>query len=630
MLGSTLMNQQLELSKFHLRLWLCALVMLGLFTLLGARFYYLQVVAHEHYQTLAENNRISIVPVVPNRGLIIDRNGMLLAHNFSAYTLEITPSRVDDLNATIDALTEIVGITPRDRRRFYKLLEESHRFESLPIKSRLNETEVARFAVNRYRFPGVDINARLFRNYPHGVATSHVVGYIGRINDDDLERLEEGGLIANYRGSDHLGKIGIEQSYETELHGVTGFEHVEIDASGRAVRSLRREGAIAGNNVVLSLDMKLQLMAEKAFGAYRGALVAIEPKSGEILAFLSQPGYNPNLFVDGIDQASWDEYNNSPDKPLNNRALRGQYPPGSTIKPFMALAGLHYGKRAPSATIFDPGYFSFSGSTHRYRCWRAEGHGSVDMKRSIVVSCDTYYYGLANELGIENMNAFLSRFSLGRPTGIDIEGEVAGVLPSRAWKKKRFKQVWYPGETVIAGIGQGYILMTPLQLAHATAMLANNGASIAPHFVRAIVDSRSAAIKVTAHTQSIVEFEPEHLRLVHEAMLAVTQAGGTAARAAAGAEYAFAGKTGTAQVVGMKQTEKYDESKVQQRFRDHALFIAYAPADEPKIALAILVENGGHGGSTAAPIARQVLDFYLLGKQPVEPAIETVAEEEHD
>ena len=631
MAGTAFSEQQVQLNLFRLRLWFCGVVVLVALSLLAARFYILQVVQHDHYNTLAENNRMSIVPVVPNRGVILDRSGLVLANNFSAYTLEITPNKIADLSATLDQLATLISITPRDRKRFNKLREESHRLDSLPIKNRLTEEEVARFAANRFRFPGVDINARLFRNYPQGLSASHVIGYIGRINDKDLEALEAEGKLSNYRGSDHLGKIGIEESYEDELHGQTGFEQVEIDAGGRAVRSLSREEPVAGNNLILGLDLKLQQITEKAFGKYRGALVAIDPKSGEILAFVSQPGFDPNLFVDGIDQASWDEYSNSPEKPLNNRAIRGVYPPGSTIKPFMALAGLHYGIRTPTTSIFDPGYYSLSGSSHRYRCWRSGGHGSVALKKSVVISCDTYYYGLAHELGIDRMHDFLGKFGFGQKTGIDVKDEVAGNLPSRAWKNKRFKQVWYPGETVISGIGQGYTLVTPLQLAHATAMIANNGMDIPPHFVKAKQDSRTGEIKPIVYpNRKPANFKLEDLVLVQDAMVAVTQPGGTAARAAAGAEYSFGAKTGTAQVKSMKQGERYDEKTVEERYRDHALFIAYAPAHDPRIALGMIVENGGHGGSTAAPIARQVLDYYLLGKLPAVPIPQSEDSEEHD
>lgn len=631
MASTAFSEHQVQLTHFRFRVWFCGLVVLGMLGLLASRFYFLQVMQHDHYHTLAENNRMSIVPVVPNRGLILDRAGLIMANNFSAYTLEINPSKVDNLEETIDRLASIVTITLRDRKRFNKLREDSHRFDSLPIRSRLSETEVARFAANRFRFPGVDINARLFRNYPQGISASHVVGYIGRINDKDLEILEGKGKLANYLGSNHLGKIGLEESFEDELHGGNGFEQVEIDAGGRAIRSLSREEAVAGNNLILSLDLKLQQIAEKAFGHYRGALVAIDPKTGEVLASVSQPGFDPNYFVDGIDQVNWDKYNTSEDRPLTNRALRGVYPPGSTIKPFMALAGLYYGKRTSATTIFDPGYYTLPGSSHHYRCWKSGGHGTVDLKKSVVISCDTYYYGLANELGIDRMHEFLSRFGFGQKTGIDVKDEDPGNLPSREWKQRRFKQVWYPGETVISGIGQGYILVTPMQLAHATAIIAGNGISIRPHFVKAIQNSQTGEIQsIDYPKEQPFPFKPEDLALVREAMVAVTQPGGTAARAAAGAPYAFGGKTGTAQVKSMKQGERYNEKTVEERYRDHALFIAYAPASDPTIAIGMIVENGGHGGSTAAPIARQVLDYHLLGKVPAAQIDETDVDEEHD
>lgn len=630
-----LRNHQQELYRFKLRLALGAGFVLVLFSLLATRFVYLQVIEHDHYETLAENNRISIIPVVPNRGLILDRNGVILAHNYSAYTLEITPSKAGSLDDTINGLAEIIDIAPRDRKRFKKLLEESRNFESLPIRSRLNDEEVAKFAANRFRFPGVEIKARLFRHYPRAELASHAIGHIGRINDADLDNLEDAGDLANYKGSDHIGKLGIEQKYERHLHGDTGFQQVEIDAGGRAVRVLSQRPPVSGSNLTLTLDSRLQEVAEKAFGQFRGALVAIDPKTGEVLAFVSKPGFDPNLFIDGIDPLNWDALNNSPDKPLNNRALRGQYPPGSTFKPFMALAGLELGKRSPSYTISDPGFFTLPGNAHRYRDWKVGGHGSVDLHKSIVISCDTYYYGLANDLGPDNIFNFIGRFGFGKKTGIDIEGEVTGLLPSREWKQKRYKQKWYAGDTISVGIGQGYNLATPLQLAYATAILANKGIAVQPHLVRSIVDSKNnQATTMPLKIESGQPFKEDNLERVRLAMIDVTQPGGTAARVGVGAPYQVAGKTGTAQVVAIKQNEKYVESRVAERHRDHALFIAYAPADDPKIALAIIVENGGHGGSTAGPIARQVLDYYLLGKKPqgeaATPEDAAAAEEDHD
>ena len=610
-------DSQREIHNFRQRLALSIGFVLFLLFILLARFVYLQVIQKNHYQTLAENNRISIVPISPSRGLILDRNGVVLAHNYSAYTLEITLSKVADLKTTIDELAKIVDIQPGDRKRFRRLLADNRKYESLPIRNRLTDYEVARFSGQRYRFPGVEIKARLFREYPHHDQISHLVGYIGRINQNEIAQLEEGGMGANYRGSEYIGKTGIEQSYESELHGVTGIEQVEVDAGGREVRVLSRTPPVSGNNLVLTIDAKLQEIAEQAFGNYRGALVAIDPGNGEILAFVSKPGYDPNLFIDGIDEQSWNELNNSPDVPLNNRALRGQYSPGSTIKPFMALAGLHYNKRTPDYTISDPGYFSLPNSYHRYRDWKKEGHGSVDLFKSIVVSCDTYYYGLATEMGVDNIHKFLSEFGFGKKTGIDMEGEASGLLPSQEWKKKRHKQKWYVGDTVSVGIGQGYSLVTPLQLAFATATLANDGIVYRPHLLKEVRNSRTNEKRpLGTYLESNLNINPDHLALVKSAMVAVTQPGGTAAQAGAGAPYTFAGKTGTAQVIGIKQGEKYIESQIQERHRDHAWFMTFAPSDQPRIALAVLVENGGHGSSTAAPIARKVLDYFLLGKLP--------------
>ena len=610
-------DTQREIHNFRLRLALSLGFVLLLLLILLARFVYLQVIQQSHYQTLAENNRISIVPIAPSRGLILDRNGVILAHNYSAYTLEITLSKVVDLKTTIDELAKLIDIQPGDRKRFKRLLADNRKLESLPIRNRLTDEEVARFSTQRYRFPGVEIKARLFREYPYHEQISHLVGYIGRINESEIAQLEEDEIAANYRGSDYIGKTGIEQSYEGELHGKTGFQQVEVDAGGREVRVLSRTPPVSGNNLMLTIDAKLQGIAEQAFGNYRGALVAIDPRNGEVLAFVSKPGYDPNLFIDGIDEQSWNELNNSPDVPLNNRALRGQYSPGSTIKPFMALAGLHYNKRTPGYTISDPGYFSLPGSRHRYRDWKKDGHGSVDLFKSIVVSCDTYYYGLATELGIDNIYSFFSEFGFGKKTGIDMGGEVSGLMPSQEWKQKRHKQKWYAGDTVSVGVGQGYNLVTPLQLAYATAILANDGVAYRPHLLKEVRSSRTSEKRtVGTNLESNLNLNSEHLALVKSAMVAVTQPGGTAAKAGAGASYVFAGKTGTAQVIGIKQGEKYIESKVQERYRDHAWFMAFAPSDQPKIALAVLVENGGHGGSTAAPIARKVLDYFLLGKMP--------------
>lgn len=616
--GVEIKDAERELRQFRLRLTIATGFVVAMFGVLFLRFLYLQVVHHEHFHTLAEANRISILPIVPARGIIVDRNGVVLATNYSAYTLEITASKVGDLEATIDELAALIEITPRDRRRFRKLLDESKRFESLPIRTRLTDEEIARFAANRYRFPGVDVRARLFRQYPQGEVFSHVIGHIGRISQKDHEALEGQGQLSNYRGTDYFGKTGLEKGYEEALHGKTGVERVEVDSGGRAVRSLSRTPPISGANLVLKLDARLQEVVHRAFGERRGALVAIEPATGGVLAFVSKPGFDPNLFVDGIDPQNWNELNTSPDKPMVNRALAGTYPPGSTFKPFMALAALAYGKRTPTQAISDPGYFLFG--NHTFRDDKVGGHGMVDMYKSIVVSCDTYYYVLANELGIDAISRFMGQFGFGSRTGIDIAGEVAGVLPSQEWKMRRFKQKWYAGETISIGIGQGYNSYTPLQLANATAALANDGVMFRPHvvdYVEEVHTKRRTPIEPRPLRE--LAFKREHLAVVKNAMVGVNKEG-TGARAFAGAPYTHAGKTGTSQVIGIKPGEKYIESRVAERFRDHALFIAYAPAEKPTIALAVIVENSGFGARAAAPIARQVFDYWFLGQAPARAA----------
>ncbi len=626
-------DAQQGLEQFGRRIAVAGVFVLLCFAALFGRFVWLQVVQHDYYQTRAEDNRISLVPIVPNRGLILDRNGEVLARNFSAYTLEITPTQVADIEATIDSLAEFIDIQPRDRRRFKKLMEESKRFESLPVRTRLSDAEVAKFVARRFRFPGVDIKARLFRQYPRGAFAAHVLGYIGRVTERDLGRIEDWEAGVNYRGTDQFGKTGLEQHYERDLHGISGFEQVEVDAGGRPVRTLARTAPVPGNNLTLTLDAKLQEIAEKAFGDRRGALVAIEPSTGGILALVSVPNYDPNLFVDGIGTADWEVLNNSSEKPMVNRALNGAYPPGSTFKPFMALGALTLGKRRPEQAIADPGFFTFG--NHTFRDDKKGGHGMVDMYKSIVVSCDTYYYMLANDMGIDNIASFMGSLGFGSRTGIDIEGESEGVLPSQAWKKKRFKkpeqQKWYAGETISIGIGQGYNAYTPIQLAQATATLANNGVIFRPHLVRHIVDTKTGE-KTHIEPQPLrtLPLKQAHIDVIKHAMVGVN-AEGTGARAFKDAGYVAAGKTGTAQVFSYKGVEHKTE-RMQAHLRDHALFIAFAPADAPKIALAVLVENGGFGAQAAAPIARQVLDYFLLGKVPpgAAPADEAAVEADEE
>jgi penicillin-binding protein 2 len=613
-------NVQLELARFRLRVLVASVVVLLCFGLLASRLFYLQVLRHDDLRAQAENNRTAVVPIVPNRGLILDRNGIVLATNYSAYTLELTPAKVPDLAQTIDELAQILEITPRDRRRFKKLREEGKSFESIPLRSRLTDEEVARFAAQRYRFPGVDIKARLFRNYPYGELASHVIGYIGRINVAEKEKLEESDDAANYRGTEYIGKLGVEQSFEAQLHGVTGIDAMETSAGGRATRRLSSQSSTPGHTVKLSIDIKLQQLIEDMFGERRGALVALDPKTGEVLAFVSKPTFDPNLFVEGIDHESWQGLNESIDKPLLNRALRGTYPPGSTYKPFMALAALATGKRTASMQINDPGFFMFGG--HRFGSPENERGGIMDMHRAIVESSNVYFYSLANEMGVEAMHDFMKPLGFGQLTGIDINGEVRGVLPNQAWKRNYFKrpeqQRWYAGETISLGIGQGYNSFTMLQLAQATAILANNGIKHPPQLVLATQDaSTQVSVPVAPQPAENLGFKPEHLDTIRRAMVGVTQ-DGTSRRVFAGAGYLSGGKTGTAQAVSLGRNEKYNAARMEERQRDHALYIAFAPAEDPKMAIAVIVENAGFGSVSAAPMARRAFDYWLLGQYPSE------------
>ncbi len=620
-----LKNIERELDRFRTRLLAAALFVLIGFGLLAARLVHLQVVRHEELSIQAEANRVAVLPIVPNRGLIVDRNGVVLATNYSAYTLEITPSRAMDLEHTIAELALLVDISPRDRRRFRQLLEESKSFESLPIRNRLSEEEVARFVAQRYRFPGVDVKARLFRNYPLGATASHVLGYIGRINQAEKTAMDDwpDELLANYRGTDSIGKIGLEQSYEAQLHGSTGFEEVETSAGGRALRRLKSHAATAGDTLVLAIDIKLQALVEQLFGDRRGALVAIDPRSGEVLAFVSKPTFDPNLFVDGIDVESWRELNESIDKPLLNRALRGTYPPGSTYKPFMAMAALASGKRSANTVIVDNGSFMFG--NHRFRSHGDGGLGPVDMVRSIVKSSNVYYYSLANEMGVDLMHEQLEPYSFGRRTGIDLEGEATGVLPSTEWKRRVYKrpelQKWYAGETISLGIGQGYNNFTMLQLATATSTIASGGLRFKPRLVHEIENAVSRRRSPVAdHALAALPVKPADIDVVRRAMHGVTQEG-TSTRVFIGAPYASGGKTGTAQAVGVKQNEKYNATRLDEQQRDHSLYIAFAPLEAPTVALAVVVENAGFGAVAAAPIARRVFDYLLLDQWPSEEDI---------
>jgi penicillin-binding protein 2 len=624
---SLLRDVEYDLRRFRARVFVATAFVFIAFSFLFFRLVYLQLWRYQEFNAQAESNRTAIVPIVPNRGVIMDRNAVVLATNYSAYTLEITPSKIEaPLDEVIESLSELIDIQGRDKRRFKRLRGESKSFESVPIRTRLSDEEVARFAAQRFRFPGVEIRARLFRNYPYNDLASHVIGYIGRINTAEKEKLEESEHAGNYRGTDFIGKLGVEQSYERQLHGQTGVHEMETSAGGQAVRRLRSSPAIPGNTVVLSIDIKLQKLVEDLYGNRRGAMVAIDPRTGEVLSFVSKPTFDPNQFVEGIDAENWKLLNESPDKPLLNRALRGTYPPGSTYKPFMSLAALNTGKRSPTQTIYDPGFFMFG--DHLFRDDKESGHGTVDMHKSIVESCDTYYYLLARDMGVDMMHDQMKELGFGQMTGIDIAGEARGILPSTQWKRSSYKrpeqQRWYSGETISLGIGQGYNSFTMLQLAQAMATLANNGTRRKPHLVREVVDVETrVAQAVTLDVPTPLPFQAEHIDIVKKAMVDVNIEG-TSASSFVGASYTSGGKTGTAQVFTIKQNEKYVASKIDERLRDHALFIAYAPAEDPKIALAMVVENAGFGAQNAAPIARRVFDYMLMGLYPSLEDIEAV------
>ena len=597
-----------ESQLFNHRAIVALIMVLVLTAALIARLVHLQVISHEHYTTLSHNNRVKITPMPPRRGLIYDRNGVLLAENIPAFRLELVPEQITDMDETLNELRKIIDISDDDIAQFKKLLNQKRSFESIPIKFRLSEEEVARFAVNQYRFQGVEVQARPIRHYPFNDLTAHVIGYVGRLDARELNRVD----TANYSATSHIGKLGVEKAYEDILHGKVGYNHVEANAQGRALRILARTPPQPGKNLYLNLDIRLQAAANKALGKRKGAIVAIEPKSGAILAMISKPSYDPNLFVNGIDPDTYSELRDSPSKPLFNRALRGQYPPGSTVKPFIGLAGLEYGF-GKNHTVFCPGWFSLQGDDHRYRDWKKWGHGTMDLEKAITQSCDVYFYQLAHELRIDKLHSFMSKFGFGKKTGIDIQGELSGLYPSREWKRRTRHQPWYPGETLITGIGQGFTLTTPLQLATATATLATHGLRFEPRLVGKIgneSDDESVRLK------SVVLSDPENWDTIIDAMINVMYgAHGTARASAHNSKYVIAGKTGTAQVYGIKQDEEYDAESLEKKLRDHSLFISFAPAKDPKIAVAVIAENAGSGSAIAAPIARKVMDNYLLRQE---------------
>ena len=589
------------------------------FSMLIARFVYLQVIKYDEYVIAATNNRISLIPTPPIRGEIVDVNGVVLAHNYPAYSLEITPNQIPGkLEDTINALRNYVDITSSDMKRFNKFRSEYRSYEKIPLKLKLTMEEASRLAAELYRFPGVEINARTFRDYPYGELLAHIVGYIGRISDRDMAALDKAELTTLYRGSTHIGKMGLEEYYERQLHGIPGYREVEKDAQGHIVRTIKTVPAVPGQTIRLGLDIRVQQEADRLMGDKRGALVAINPQTGAILAMVSKPSYNPNLFIDGIDTDTWKSLNEDWRHPLLNRATQGMYPPGSTFKPFLAMAALESGKLTQSTVLPAPGFWSIPGSTHQFRDAARGGHGSANLNKAIQVSSDTFFYRLGYEMGVDRMSPYLAEFNLGKQTGIDINHEYAGVLPTRAWKEKRFARskpqarVWQPADSVSMAIGQGYNAYTPLQMAFATAILSNDGVVYRPHLVQALLDHNSKKMTlIDPQPVRTVPFKRGNFEYVKDAMQKVLKPGGTAAAVGSGLAYTMGGKTGTAQVVQIKQGARYNAAALKVQLRDHAWFIAFAPADKPQIAIAVILENNGWG-ATAAPLARQLADFYLL------------------
>lgn len=605
-----LKDQDHESSLIARRVHISAFIIFLLIIMIISRIFYLTVLQHDHYSTLSQSNRVKITPIPPIRGLIYSRDGVILAENKPTFSLGVVPEQIDDLDETIEQLQEIVSIEESDIERFKKAVKKKRRFENIPLRLNLNKEEVALFAVNRHRFPGVDVVAGLNRYYPLGEKLVHTIGYVARIDDDDVKRLDE----SNYSGTTHIGKLGIEKSYESLLHGDVGHQQVEVNAQGRVIRVLDRTAPKPGENIHLTIDLSLQQIAIDALENRRGAIVAMDPRNGDVLTFVSSPGYDPNKFVNGIDSKSYNLLLASKDKPLINRVIQGKYPPGSTVKPFMGLIGLENGVRVNSDESWCPGWFSLKGHEHRYRDWKKQGHGHTDLHKAIMQSCDVYFYTLAYELGIDRIYEGMSRFGFGQITGIDIGGEKKALMPSREWKRKAIGQAWYPGETLILGIGQGYALATPLQLAKATATLANKGHIIRPRLVSSTSNSITNEVNALPNqseskiTLSNSVYWDDVITSMKDVVHGI---GGTAWRSGLNAEYNFAGKTGTAQVIGIAQDKEYKKEEIAEEFQDHALFIAFAPVEAPRIAIAIIVENGGGGSKTAAPIARKMFDHFM-------------------
>jgi len=602
-----------------------AVAIMLLICVLIARLYYLQIIQYDYHSTLSENNRVHVQPIPPTRGLIFDRNGVIVADNRPSFSLSMTRERAGNWQEVLDTIVEVLDLTADDRALFEKRMRQGRRpFEPVPILFELNEEQIARVAVNQFRLPGVEVVAQLVRHYPQGAHFAHSVGYVGRINEKELKTLDP----VNYSGTHHIGKTGIERFYEDDLHGQVGYEEVETNARGRVLRVLKRTDPKPGKDIVLSLDIKLQEAAEAALGGRRGAVVALDPRTGEVLAMVSQPSFDPNLFVTGISFKAYAELRDSIDRPLFNRVLRGLYPPGSTIKPAVAIAGLDSGVVNASSRVFDPGYYQLPNYDHKYRNWNRSGDGWVDLDTAIMRSNDTYFYDLAHKMGIDRLSSYMNRFGIGQRVSLDMFEESAGLMPSREWKRATRRQAWFPGETLILGIGQGYMQATPLQLAQATALIANKGVWNRPHLAKTIEGQQP--VDENPMENIVLRDKSDWAKVTHGMEQVMHNARGTARKAAAGAQYRIAGKSGTAQVVAIKQGEKYDRNKLQERHRDHALFVAFAPAEAPKIVVSVMVENGESGSGVAAPVVRQIMDAWLLdenGRLKPEFAPATVTQE---
>jgi len=605
-----------ERRLFSSRAIVAAILSVILLLILLARAFHLQVTLHDHYSTLSINNRVTLQPLAPTRGLIYDRNGTILAENIPVFSLELVEEQIEDLEQTLAELKELIAISDEEIEQFRKTIRRRNRFEPVPLRYQLTDEEVALISVNRHRLLGVEINSRLIRHYPHGALTAHSIGYVGRINEQELRKIDP----TRYVATSHIGKSGVERSYESQLHGEVGYQQVEVNARGRVLRVLDKQPPQPGDDLHLNLDIRLQRIATKAFGKYRGALVAMEPVTGSVLSVVSVPSYNSNLFVNGISHRDYNRLTKSKDQPLFNRALQGQYPPGSTTKPFVGLAGLFHNQITVHDRIVCTGHYQLENDDHRYRDWKKQGHGELGVTRAIVESCDVFFYDLSHQLGIDRLSTFMKRFGFGQQTGFDIGGDRSGLMPSREWKRRTHNQSWYPGETLISGIGQGFLLATPLQLARSTSTMATKGTMMQPQLIHSIKNRATDSEQVVGpHIERVIEdISDNHWKRIHRAMQQVVHGfAGTARSINKGLDYKVAGKTGTAQVFGIKQDEEYKVEDITERLRDHALFISFAPVESPEIAISVIVENGGSGGAVAAPIARKVLDEYMKNKRSI-------------